>query len=358
VCEGNGRIAYRRAGGSRLITSNDHWKSQVRHALYTGGRFQRVTHTSEYWQLVPAHAGAAAELLKVLVRADDPTRGVVASASLPPSSGRARAAAPAAPAARPAAAPSSRHSNRPSRKRGKRSGADSDEEEEEGAGARAGEGSAADAFCDSVDPAAVGSRMRSPRAPGLNADPSDDHSTQEWEDKLRELPRLRATRASGRHSQPPPPRPTPPFGTPAPTAMPPPLSRTVGQRGSRNVSLGASEEDPSTLRWGHTALRSTFIIAADSGGSLSAGRPPAAAVREVGGAVPRARAPSAEADSPAHFPWFGGLPAAAGGVESRRQGGGPPAKRRVSSGAAPSLQSLPVIPPDPSAADLSPVTRT
>lgn len=41
VCQSNGRIAYKRAGGSRLITANDHWKSQIRHALYTGDRFQR-----------------------------------------------------------------------------------------------------------------------------------------------------------------------------------------------------------------------------------------------------------------------------------------------------------------------------
>ena len=41
VCQTSGRIAYKRAGGSRLITANDHWKSQIRHALYTGDRFQR-----------------------------------------------------------------------------------------------------------------------------------------------------------------------------------------------------------------------------------------------------------------------------------------------------------------------------
>lgn len=41
VCQRNGRIAYKRAGGSRLITSNDHWKSQIRHALYTSDRFER-----------------------------------------------------------------------------------------------------------------------------------------------------------------------------------------------------------------------------------------------------------------------------------------------------------------------------
>lgn len=41
VCQLHGRIAYKRAGGSRLITHNEHWKSQIRHALYTGERFQR-----------------------------------------------------------------------------------------------------------------------------------------------------------------------------------------------------------------------------------------------------------------------------------------------------------------------------
>lgn len=41
ACEERGRIAYKRSGGSRLITQNDHWKSQIRHALYTCDRFQR-----------------------------------------------------------------------------------------------------------------------------------------------------------------------------------------------------------------------------------------------------------------------------------------------------------------------------
>ena len=41
ACEARGRIAYKRSGGSRLITHNDHWKSQIRHALYTCDRFQR-----------------------------------------------------------------------------------------------------------------------------------------------------------------------------------------------------------------------------------------------------------------------------------------------------------------------------
>ena len=41
ACQQRGRIAYKRSGGSRLITHNDHWKSQIRHALYTCDRFSR-----------------------------------------------------------------------------------------------------------------------------------------------------------------------------------------------------------------------------------------------------------------------------------------------------------------------------
>ncbi len=44
ACEERGRIAYKRSGGSRLITHNDHWKSQIRHALYTCNRFKRYGH--------------------------------------------------------------------------------------------------------------------------------------------------------------------------------------------------------------------------------------------------------------------------------------------------------------------------
>lgn len=53
VCQASGRIAYKRSGGSRLIASNEHWKSQIRHALYTGERFQR-------WAAGDAGCGAAA----------------------------------------------------------------------------------------------------------------------------------------------------------------------------------------------------------------------------------------------------------------------------------------------------------
>lgn len=41
LCHSRGRVAYKRSGGSRLITSNEHWKSQIRHALYTNPCFER-----------------------------------------------------------------------------------------------------------------------------------------------------------------------------------------------------------------------------------------------------------------------------------------------------------------------------
>jgi hypothetical protein len=36
-----GRIAYKRAEGSRVLTDNDHWKAQIRHTLYTTKYFER-----------------------------------------------------------------------------------------------------------------------------------------------------------------------------------------------------------------------------------------------------------------------------------------------------------------------------
>jgi hypothetical protein len=50
-CQTNGRIVYKRSGGSRLITDNEHWKSQIRHALYTSGRFVRNEENSDLWEL-------------------------------------------------------------------------------------------------------------------------------------------------------------------------------------------------------------------------------------------------------------------------------------------------------------------
>ena len=47
ACKERGRIAYKRSGGSRLITHNEHWKSQIRHALYTSDRFIRCSAACE-----------------------------------------------------------------------------------------------------------------------------------------------------------------------------------------------------------------------------------------------------------------------------------------------------------------------
>eukprot|EP00884_Botryococcus_braunii_P001913 jgi/Botrbrau1/11722/Bobra.0195s0049.1 len=46
-----GRIAYKRADGSRLLTDNDHWKAQIRHTLYTGRKFERVKDEDGYWRV-------------------------------------------------------------------------------------------------------------------------------------------------------------------------------------------------------------------------------------------------------------------------------------------------------------------
>ena len=56
ACQLRGRILYKRSGGSRLITHNEHWKSQIRHALYTSGRFCRVPDSPDLWQVAPTHA--------------------------------------------------------------------------------------------------------------------------------------------------------------------------------------------------------------------------------------------------------------------------------------------------------------
>ncbi len=41
ACSTIGRIVCRKTGGCRWITDNEHWKSQVRHTLYTSGRYCR-----------------------------------------------------------------------------------------------------------------------------------------------------------------------------------------------------------------------------------------------------------------------------------------------------------------------------
>lgn len=54
TCEQKGRIAYKHGKGSRLITANEHWKSQIRHALYTSPRFSRIQGGDD-WSVSSGH---------------------------------------------------------------------------------------------------------------------------------------------------------------------------------------------------------------------------------------------------------------------------------------------------------------
>ena len=67
--QARGRIIYKRAGGSRLITSNEHWKSQIRHALYTSGRFRRAPGSTDEWQMAEGFGadGPSTALIEVSV---------------------------------------------------------------------------------------------------------------------------------------------------------------------------------------------------------------------------------------------------------------------------------------------------
>jgi len=70
--EQNGRIAYKRSEGSRLITTNNHWKSQIRHALYTStGRFYRVN-GGDCWAMCAGSATTAPVMTTVLASPPPP----------------------------------------------------------------------------------------------------------------------------------------------------------------------------------------------------------------------------------------------------------------------------------------------
>ena len=59
TCEKHGRIAHKHNRKSRVITSNGHWKSQVRHALYTSKRFTRKDAKGvqdDRWRVIPQFA--------------------------------------------------------------------------------------------------------------------------------------------------------------------------------------------------------------------------------------------------------------------------------------------------------------
>lgn len=70
ACQQRGRIAYKRSGGSRLITHNDHWKSQIRHALYTCDRFARAADAHDLWTVSAAFSKQQPQTTKVLIRTD------------------------------------------------------------------------------------------------------------------------------------------------------------------------------------------------------------------------------------------------------------------------------------------------
>lgn len=75
ACEARGRIAYKRSGGSRLITHNEHWKSQIRHALYTCPRFVRAGLGEDFWTIAEEHLDSSPTTCKVIIRGDDDPRG-------------------------------------------------------------------------------------------------------------------------------------------------------------------------------------------------------------------------------------------------------------------------------------------
>ncbi|KAG7668254.1 hypothetical protein KSW81_002151 [Nannochloris sp. 'desiccata'] len=349
VCEEHGRIAYRRADGSRLITSNDHWKSQVRHALYTGGRFERLPSNGEYWQLTTASRGSAAELVKVLVRADDEYLHIRATLELTPSAART-ADVPKPAVGNAGTSAGIGHDTRQAgvgsaRQRRKRNGT-----------SPTAATTSIEAMCDSIDPSAAAAagapgigamrapdyslRQRGGRLGAADSNAPDNHSTQyddENFDEVRDLPRVssRAKRVSR--------KPTWKVanaseddeeaaaalgggggGYRAPWA-PPYHYNTNNQAvkhefredklynyGAQNTTATAhlhqaskDSSDPSMLRWGSTCLRSTYIISATAGESsgLSAGRTPLIPGRRalggsgVGGGGGRVRDTSAEADS-------------------------------------------------------------
>mgnify|MGYP002633448961 CR=1 FL=1 len=59
VCEKHGRVAHKHNRKSRVVTSNGHWKSQVRHALYTSKRFTRINAKGvqdDKWRVIPQFA--------------------------------------------------------------------------------------------------------------------------------------------------------------------------------------------------------------------------------------------------------------------------------------------------------------
>ncbi|GMH38463.1 hypothetical protein BSKO_06347 [Bryopsis sp. KO-2023] len=71
ACQVRGRITHRRTGGSRLITQNENWKCQIRHALYTAPRFKRCRRNNEYWTVGEPFAHHGYQTTTVVVAANE-----------------------------------------------------------------------------------------------------------------------------------------------------------------------------------------------------------------------------------------------------------------------------------------------
>ncbi|KAK9826630.1 hypothetical protein WJX74_006799 [Apatococcus lobatus] len=118
ACEARGRIAYKRSGGSRLITQNDHWKSQIRHALYTCERFARAPDSADSWMVAKHWDRVVPQTTKVLVRSSGSGTDAVSMAE------------DRGPAHRNPATPQGPSKN-PKRPRGRQTAPDIDDDEDE-----------------------------------------------------------------------------------------------------------------------------------------------------------------------------------------------------------------------------------
>ena len=79
ACEKHGRIAHKHNRKSRVITSNGHWKSQVRHALYTSKRFTRNDAKGvqgDRWRVIPQFANEPVHTVVVDDAGDSETNGI------------------------------------------------------------------------------------------------------------------------------------------------------------------------------------------------------------------------------------------------------------------------------------------
>ena len=64
-CEIHGRIIYKKTGGSRWIAENQHYKSQIRHALYTSGKFARCANQHDHWEVLGGAANAEPRMVSL-----------------------------------------------------------------------------------------------------------------------------------------------------------------------------------------------------------------------------------------------------------------------------------------------------